>query len=55
MVQILTVSSTGSGTTPLHEAAYDGVDAKDRHNFTPLMYTSAQDNSAMVKLLLQKK
>lgn len=31
------------------------VDAKDRHNFTPLMYASAEGNSAMVELLLQKK
>ncbi|GFR26249.1 ankyrin repeat domain protein [Trichonephila clavata] len=52
-----------------HEAAFYGhvgvaelliehgatVDAKDRHNFTPLMYASAQGNSVMVELLLQKK
>ncbi|GFR09632.1 ankyrin repeat domain protein [Trichonephila clavata] len=63
------VSSTGSGVTLLHEAAFYGhvgvaelliehgatVDAKDRHNFTPLMYASAQGNSVMVELLLQKK
>lgn len=63
------ISSTGSRVTPLHEAAFDGhvdvakllinhdaaVDAKDRHNFTPLMYASTQGNSAMVELLLQKK
>ncbi|WP_264337737.1 MULTISPECIES: ankyrin repeat domain-containing protein [unclassified Wolbachia] len=61
------VSSTGSGVTPLYEAVYYGhldvaellidrgatVDAKDRYNFTPLMYASAEGNSAMVELLLQ--
>lgn len=63
------MSSTGSGVTPLHEAAYNGhldvgelliergatVDDKDRHNCTPFMFASAQGNSAVVKLLLQKK
>ncbi len=63
------VSSTGSRVTPLHEEAYDGhldvaellidrgatVDAKERYNLTPLMYASAEGNSAMVELLLKKR